>query len=187
MLRPSILATILDKIVFLLFICFLKPSRGAVVDEEPDVDESSPTSASFLRGTPRKLREISIDIPHSLHHIDWVGLAIAIVALWIVICCLCNILQCLLGCCCQPRRMGYRPVGNARPVYYETSYKPPPAHNPEYISPRAPRYTRPRDNNTCRNLLLAACCFECCCRDNQDVDCCEICCGLCLYDMCCRE
>jgi hypothetical protein len=30
-------------------------------------------------------------------------------------------------------------------------------------------------NRSCMNILWPLCCFECCCRDNQDVYCCDLC------------
>jgi hypothetical protein len=45
--------------------------------------------------------------------------------------------------------------------------------------------TTPRCGRPCRNLLWATCCFEFCCRDNVDFDCCTICCPLTVGECCC--
>lgn len=114
-------------------------------------------ASQFLRR--RSLKTVELEIPD-----DWPEIVVTIIVIWILLCCLTNVLKAL--CCgCRPR-YNYQPIGNA--------------------SRSAPYYGPPNDN-TCRNLLWTACCFECCCRDNRDVDCCEVCCCLCAYEMCCRE
>lgn len=136
-------------------------------------------------------------------HMDPLTILVSILVLWALVCALCNLLQCFLDifcCCCRnrsrSRRRGYTPIGTAAgepPRYYDN----PPPYNPAYYNnasvydnPPSRVVTHPGNdsrfnNNSCRNMLWALCCLECCCRDNQDFDCCELCCGLCLYETCC--
>jgi hypothetical protein len=158
------------------------------------------TSHQLRRG----LKKVSFDIP-DLDFLpedtdyDWVIVIAAVVVLWLVLTCLCNTFRAL--CCCRSssssryRRTEYTTLpatANRGMPYYDGTR--PPAYNPNYQSPSRTivyqQQTLPptqRKGNTCGNILLAACCFECCCRDNRDVDCCDLCCCLCVYQMCCKE
>jgi hypothetical protein len=98
------------------------------------------------------------------------GTILAFLFCWCLMSCICN---CLRACCCgagRPQRHEYRQIDSmGRTVVYRDSYY----HGGGGAS-------RP-----CMNLLWGACCFECCCRDNQDVDCCQLCCPLLLMEWCC--
>ena len=172
------------SLLFLFWLAVLAQAESVLSNQDDiDVDTTvgdEPSLATVSHDNlRRRLKTVSLDIPDNVD--DWIGIVAAIVILWILLCCLCNAVQCLWQClgCGGNNRRSYAAVPNAMPrsMYYDSR---PPAYNPDY----RPMSRRP--DNTCRNLALAACCFECCCRDNQDVDCCEICCCLCVYEMCCR-
>ena len=96
------------------------------------------------------------------------GMAVAFLACWCFMTCLCNCLRAYF-CGTSRNRTEYRQIDSAgRTVVYRDSY-----------------YTGGGPNRPFMNLLWGTCCFECCCRDNQDVDCCKICCPLLLVECCC--
>jgi hypothetical protein len=93
---------------------------------------------------------------------DWsVRQWVILIAAALFLCC------CILPMCCAPRRRrGYSYVptnGVSRSVYIE----------------------EPPSQSCGRNLLWGLCCFECCCRDSRDVDCCELGCGLLCFELFC--
>lgn len=163
----------------------------AINDASDDHPETTSTIMSdrpaYLRGTSRGLsKTIAVDIPDSLNDIDLQDLIMFVVMVWLLSCVVCCVFRCLCGLCRGRPRAGYAPVGPS------PAYARPPAYNPDFrdYGPRYSNYPRSSpssSSNACRNLLCAACLFECCCRDNQDMDCCEICCCLCVYEMCCRD
>lgn len=79
-----------------------------------------------------------------------VGLALMFLVCWCAMTCLCN---CLRSCFCGGGGHYHRIGGGRSNEYYH--------HN--------------SSNRSCMNCLWALCCFECCCRDNQDVECCTLC------------
>jgi hypothetical protein len=108
-----------------------------------------------------------------------VGLIVAFLFCWCIMSCLCNCLRRL--CCCsssygmqqQQQRHQYTEISNeGRAVVHRT-----------YVTTtQTPNPNRPRP---LRNMLWATCCFECCCRDNADFDCCTMCCPLTVLECCC--
>ena len=80
------------------------------------------------------------------------------------------ILCCILPLCCSAtdrRRAGYIPVGNNRGTVV-------------YVQPEQQR------SSTITNVMCMACCFECCHWDlPEGTDCCDICCGLLCFELCC--
>ena len=116
-----------------------------------------------------------------------VGLIVTFLLLWILCCILFNLFRCLCCCCCcryDSRRSRYRPIGDAQPR--TIAYENPPAYNPAYVSPRTYRHEmQGAPSHCCRDLLWACCFFECCCRDDQDFDSCELCCCLSCCEVCC--
>ncbi|CAB9500296.1 expressed unknown protein [Seminavis robusta] len=127
-------------------------------------------------------------------NMDPVAVILLLLILWVLLCILVNILRCLFyylfcRCCNDPRRRGYTVVKDEA-VCCNSQNLPPP-FNPEYqINPRRYSPSRAKCSYAGRNLLWAACCFECCCRDDRDLnvagyDCCDVGCGLCLFEVCC--
>ena len=143
-----------------------------VTRSQAAVDGATTTTPSLRRG----LKKVSFDIPDMPENVDWFAVVVAILVVWLVLSCLCNCLQALF-CRTTVRRAEYTPIYSANRGLYHYNEPPPPAYNPDYRSPH--------NDKTCRNMFWAACCFECCCRDNRDVDCCEVCCCLCAYEICC--
>lgn len=95
----------------------------------------------------------------------WLTLLLVVVVAW---CCL----RTLCGGCfgsgpSSRRRAHYTAIdgGASRAVAY-------------YNEPQR----RPMDVRDC---LWGLCLFECCCRDNRDIDCCELCCCLLCFECCC--
>lgn len=113
-----------------------------------------------------------------------VGLFMAFLFCWCFMTCLCNSLRAALSCCgCgnrrRPQRYQYTEIDprNGRTIVYRDTAS--------YYYPNEPYNARPC---RCINLLWATCCFECCCRNNQDVgnfDCCQLCCPLLALECCC--
>ena len=139
---------------------------------------------------PKEWREATQDMD------PLVVVVVGVILIWILFCILCNVLQCLcslLNCLFSCGGSCYPTRGRKRHYEYEpfvstaaVRYDAPPPYNPNYIRSSAVQNQQSQPNNYCfRNTMWGLCCFECCCRENKDMDCCELCCGLCLYEMCC--
>jgi hypothetical protein len=147
-------------------------------EQNPTTDN---TTDSFLHPWRRHLSKRGSDnFYDEWNHLDpnqrifaLVGLVLAFLFCWCFMTCVCN---CLRSCCYggagrRPQRCHYTEIDSmGRTVVYHDTYG--------YSSP-------PTANRPCLNVLWAACCFECCCRDNQDFDCCQIGCPLLLAECCC--
>lgn len=91
------------------------------------------------------------------------GLAIIFLVCWCVMTCLCD---CCLRSCCFCGGRG----GHYHRHYHRRNYAPVGRSSNDHCC-------RDSSNDRCSgmNCLWALCCFECCCRGNQDVDCCTLC------------
>lgn len=137
--------------------------------------QASATTTSNFQSILQSPRHLSSSFQSEWRQLDpderWfvlLGMAVAFLACWCFMTCLCN---CLRACFFpgSRNRTEYRQIDSAgRTVVYRDSY-----------------YNTTGPNRPCMNLLWGTCCFECCCRDNQDVDCCKMCCPLLLVECCC--
>jgi len=158
---------------------------------------------SFTRDLKRGSRSTNNDIEFNQPIEDWdveewIALAVLIFVAAIALCCLCNIVQCILGCLCscmgcgggrQPRRRYFN-----RGYYYDASAplqdNNPPPFNPAYSSnARAiPAYydAPPGARSDCSLLdcIAAFCCLQCCSQNRFSTR--DICCGICCFEFCCR-
>ena len=139
--------------------------------------------ANQIRSLPNERRSEMTNSPFSEFEHDWktfdpsqrllvvLGSLILACVCWCVVSCICNCIRDICFSC-----TGGRTRTTTR----------------TYYSPRSGGYTEIRtiDNSRgssagIRNAMWTACCFECCCRDNQDFDCCSICAPLCCVEICC--
>ncbi|KAG7342579.1 hypothetical protein IV203_017821 [Nitzschia inconspicua] len=153
------------------------PATNPIQSSSDDPIPSTPLQQSFLQRTlsSKKKSELQ-DFQQEWHQLDpndrflaAVGMIVAFLICWCLMTCLCN---CLRACCfgnTRPQRHQYTEIDSmGRRVVYRDSY----------VAGRNP-------NRPCLNLLWGACCFELICRDNQDVDCCQLCCPLMIVECCC--
>lgn len=104
-----------------------------------------------------------------------IGLLLMFWFCWCVMSCICNFLRamCYGGGCGGRRSGGYTQIHNY-PTHSTVVYHQPRSGGGGAVG-----------GSGGRNCLWAACCFEFCCRDNQDFDCCTLCGPLLCLEVCC--